>query len=123
MNLSLYNIMALAAEEIPPAQEVPSMGGSLISLVLMLVPAFLLMYFLMIRPERKKQKAAKQMRDSLMIGDEVVTVGGIVGIIISKTEDTVLIETGGSKSKIRVKSWAISDNLTIHDDVEESAKG
>ncbi|MBS7113045.1 MAG: preprotein translocase subunit YajC, partial [Ruminococcus sp.] len=49
------------------------------------------------------------------IGDEVVTNGGIVGIVFSIKDDTVVIETGGDRSKIRVKKWAIAKNETIHD--------
>ena len=55
------------------------------------------------------------MRDSLEIGDEVVTNGGIVGIVFQVKEDTVVIETGGDRSKIRVKKWAIAQNLTVHE--------
>lgn len=81
-----------------------------------------LMYFIMIRPQKKKEKEAKEMRDNLQIGDEVTTIGGITGIIVRKTEDTVVIETGGDRSKIRVKIWAISENATIHDNTEETIK-
>ena len=55
------------------------------------------------------------MRESLEIGDEVVTNGGIVGIVFQVKEDTVVIETGGDRSKIRVKKWAIAQNLTVHE--------
>ena len=55
------------------------------------------------------------MRDALEVGDEVVTNGGIVGIVFSIKDDTVVIETGGDRSKIRVKKWAIAKVETIHD--------
>ena len=74
-------------------------------------------YFVLIRPQKKKEKQDAQMRKNLQVGDEVVTAGGIVGIVFSVKEDTVVIETGGDRSKIRVKKWAIAQNLTIHDDV------
>lgn len=90
--------------------------------IIMCVVLMALMYFVMIRPQRKKEKEAKEMRDSLQIGDEVTTIGGITGIIVRKTEDTVVIETGGDRSKIRVKIWAISENATIHDTTEEAVK-
>ena len=60
------------------------------------------------------------MRENLEVGDEVVTNGGIVGIIFSIKEDTVVIETGGDRSKIRVKKWAIAKNETAHE--EETKK-
>ena len=98
------------------------MGFSVAYSVVMFVILMALMYFVMIRPQRKKEKEAKEMRDSLQIGDEVTTIGGITGIIVRKTEDTVVIETGGDRSKIRVKIWAISENATIHDTTEEAVK-
>ena len=73
-------------------------------------------YFLLIRPQKKKDKQDAQMRKNLQVGDEVVTAGGVVGIVFSIKEDTVVVETGGDRSKIRVKKWAIAQNLTVHDD-------
>lgn len=95
--------------------------GSLIFWCVAMVAVF---YFVGVRPQKKKEKEQKEMRDSLQIGDEVATIGGIVGIVVrkDKTEDTVVIETGGDRSKIRVKMWAISQNLTQHDAEEEIAK-
>lgn len=95
---------------------------SLVSSIIMMVIVFGLMYFIMIRPQKKKEKEAKEMRDNLQIGDEVTTIGGITGIVVRKTEDTVVIETGGDRSKIRVKTWAISENATVHDAQEEIVK-
>lgn len=89
-----------------------------------LVLLFVFLYFIMIRPQKKKEKEAKEMRGNLQIGDEVTTIGGIIGIVVRKDEKTgtVVIETGGDRSKIRVKTWAISENNTVHDIQEESAK-
>ena len=55
------------------------------------------------------------MRDSVQIGDEIVTKGGIVGLVIRKSEDTLLIETGGEKNKIRIKTWAVQENVTANE--------
>lgn len=79
-------------------------------------------YFMLYRPQKKKEKEQKAMRDSLQIGDEVTTIGGIIGIVVRKGEDFVVIETGGDRSKIIVKMWAISSNDTQHDAEEEIAK-
>lgn len=78
-----------------------------------------IMYFVMLRPQKKKEKQEAEMRKNLQVGDEVVTVGGIVGIVFSIKEDTVVIETGGDRSKIRVKRWAIYSNETVHDNSEK----
>lgn len=88
---------------------------SLISLV-PLILIIVVFYFLLIRPQKKKDKQDAQMRKNLQVGDEVVTAGGVVGIVFSIKDDTVVVETGGDRSKIRVKKWAIAQNLTVHDD-------
>lgn len=74
------------------------------------------LYFLMIRPQRKKQKEEKQMRENLQVGDEVVTIGGIYGRVISLKEDSMVIESKSDHSKLTVARWALQQNLTIHDD-------
>lgn len=79
-------------------------------------------YLIFLRPQKKKEKEVAAMRKNLQIGDEVTTSGGIVGIVVRKTEDTVVIETGGDRSKIRVKTWAIAENVTLHDIKEDSIK-
>ena len=97
-------------------------SGSLLGLVVPLVLFIGLLYFIMIRPQKKKEKKEAELRNSIQVGDEVVTAGGIVGIVFSIKEDpdnknnsTVVIETGGDRSKIRVKKWAIYAVETIHD--------
>lgn len=86
-----------------------------------IVPFVLLIvvfYFVLIRPQRKRDKETQRMRNSLQVGDEIITIGGVVGLVVSIKEDTVVLETGGDRSKIRVKRWAIQENLTVHDDAE-----
>ena len=58
------------------------------------------------------------MRENVRIGDEICTAGGLIGIVIRVAEDTVVMETGGERSKIRVKKWAIHENIT---QMEEAA--
>ncbi|MBQ8134182.1 MAG: preprotein translocase subunit YajC [Clostridia bacterium] len=71
---------------------------------------FVAMYFLLIRPQRKKQKEEEAMRSSIEIGDDVTTIGGIVGKVIALREDddTFVLETGSDKTRIRFKKWAVS---------------
>lgn len=73
-------------------------------------------YFLLIRPQRKKAKEEKKLRDSLQVGDEIVTIGGIYGRIISLKEDTIVIESKSDHSKMTIARWALQTNLTVHDD-------
>lgn len=101
-----------------------SMGMSVGYLIFWCVLMVAMFYFVLYRPQKKKENEQKKMRSSLQVGDEVTTIGGIVGFIVRKNEETetVVIETGGDRSKIRVKMWAISENLTQHDAEEEIAK-
>ena len=97
-------------------------GSSTSSLLFSLLPIvllFVLMWFIMIRPQKKKEKETQNMRKSVQIGDEITTIGGIVGIIVKKSDDTIVIETGGDRSKLRVKLWAIQSCETVHDATEE----
>lgn len=99
------------------------MGDQTLVMLVQIVPFILLIvvfYFVLIRPQKKKEKKTQQMRNSVQVGDEIVTVGGIVGIVVSIKEDTVVVETGSDRSKIRIKRWAIQSNATIHDDTPEA---
>ena len=64
----------------------------------------------------KKEKAEKQMRENLQVGDEIVTIGGIYGRVISLKEDTIVIESKSDHSKMTIARWAMQQNLTVHDD-------
>ena len=86
--------------------------GSLIMIVLMIV----IMYFLMIRPQQKKQKEEQKMRNSLRVGDEITTIGGIKGRVVSIKDDTITIETSADRSKILFEKWALQTVHTKHDD-------
>ncbi len=88
--------------------------------VLPFVLLIIVFYFVLIRPQRKKDKQTQQMRNNIQVGDEVITAGGIVGIVVSIKEDTVVIETGGERNKIRIKRWAVQTNETIHDEPSPS---
>lgn len=93
--------------------------GSMLPFFIMLGLLIVFMYFVTIRPQKKKEKQDAEMRRNLQVGDEVVTIGGIVGIVFSIKDDTVVIETGGDRSKIRVKLWAIHSNETARDNSEK----
>ena len=105
-------IIASAAETATATQ--PGMMEMLISFLPMIL-IFVVMWFILIRPQKKREKEAQQMRNNVQVGDEVTTVGGIVGRVVSLREDTVVIETGSDRDKIRIKRWAIQSNETLHD--------
>lgn len=94
-------------------------GGAMgtIMMIVYIVVIFGAMYFLMIRPQRKKQKEEKKMRENLQVGDEIVTIGGIHGRVISLKEETMVIESLSDHSKMTIARWALQSNNTVHDDV------
>lgn len=104
----LDTIFYLLAQAAPPDAAQPGIFSSLIPIIL-IVAVF---YFLIIRPQKKREKETQIMRKELEVGNDVVTIGGIIGTIVSIKNDTVVIETSGDRSKIRVYLWAIQQNIT-----------
>ncbi len=82
--------------------------GSIVITIVMLVGFGLFFYFFMIRPQKKQEKEINDMRNNLAVGDEITTIGGIIGKVISIREETVLIETSHDRTKIRLLKSAIS---------------
>ncbi|SDK56426.1 preprotein translocase subunit YajC [Natronincola ferrireducens] len=66
-------------------------------------------YFLIIRPQQKREKKTKEMRNNLKVGDEIVTIGGIYGSILKIKEDVITIEVGADKTKLTVAKWAVGN--------------
>ena len=77
--------------------------------VLMIVGLVLVFWLLIIRPQKKQEKETQKMRNSIMVGDTITTIGGINGIVrqIKEGEDLYIIESSADKSKIAVKRWAL----------------
>ena len=80
--------------------------------IIMIVAMLAIMYFMLIRPENKKKKAAEEMRSSLKVGDQITTIGGIVGSICAVKEKTIVMETGADRVRIEFTKWAISSKGT-----------
>ena len=74
----------------------------------MLVLMFVMLYFFMIRPENKRKKEAENLRNSLAVGDEITSIGGITGTICGVKETTIVIETGADRVRIELAKWAVS---------------
>ncbi len=85
------------------------------SMIVMIVIMIAIFYFLMIRPENKKKKAANEMRNSLKPGDVITTIGGIVGTVCAVTEETIVIETGADRVRVEFTKWAVSSKGTQND--------
>ena len=88
------------------AGETPA-GASGWTTIIMLVVVIAVFYFMVIRPQKKQDREVQSMRDSLQVGDEITTIGGIIGKIISIKEETVMIETGKDRTRIRILKSAV----------------
>lgn len=86
------------------------------SLIAMLV-VFGIMIFFMNRSQKKKQKKEEQQRESVQVGDEIVTIGGLVVRVVSIKDDFFIVESA-DHSKLKIKKWALSVNNTEHDETK-----
>lgn len=77
------------------------------STIIMLVVLLVVFYFLIIRPQKKQEKETQNMRNALQVGDEITTIGGIIGKIISIKDETLMLETGKDKTRIRILKSAV----------------
>ena len=84
------------------------MGSESMYSIIMLVAVFGIMYFIMIRPENKRKKAEEKMRSELAVGDEISTIGGLVGTICAIKEDTVVIETSADRVRVEFTKTAVA---------------
>ncbi len=82
------------------------------SSILMLVALFAVMYLMLIRPQRKKEKQVQEMRNNIKPGDEIVTIGGILGKVVRVKDEEVTIQVGADKTKIEIAKWGISGLVT-----------
>ncbi len=91
------------------------MQGNSTMMWVMIVAMLAIMYFLTIRPQRKRQKEEQTMRDNIQVGDEITTIGGIMGRVVTVKEDALIIETGADKNKLKISRWAVSTNNTANE--------
>ena len=96
-------------------------AGGMSSLI-MIVAMIAVFYFLMIRPENKRKKEAEQMRSAVKTGDEIVTIGGIIGTVVSVKDDKFVMETSADQVRIELAKWAISSNETAAAAAKAEAK-
>lgn len=78
------------------------------SYIIVIVIMFAMLYFFMIRPENKRKKEAENLRNSLAVGDEITSIGGITGTICAVKEASIVIETGADRVRIEMAKWAVS---------------
>lgn len=109
------NFLALALDTATNGAT-PNTAQSGIMSIVMLVVMVVVFYFFIMRPQKKKQKEEEKMRNNLQVGDEIITIGGIHGKIISLKEDSFVLESTVDKCKLKFERWAIQQNLTVHDE-------
>lgn len=90
-------------------------GGNMLVTIGPLILLLIVMYFLLIRPQKKREKEINEMRRGINVGDEVITIGGICGKVVKTKNDTLILQVGADKVKFEVMRWSISK-------VVESAK-
>jgi len=120
MNL-LADATAAGAAEV--AAEEMSTGAMIIYYAVQFLPMiliFVIFYFMLIRPQRKKDKEAKQMLDNLKVGDRICTIGGIYGTIVRIKDQVLTIEVGEQKTQMMIARWAVRnvEQLSVTNDAE-----
>ncbi len=128
MNYALMNLLADAAQttattDAAAATEM-SAGATFIAYAVQLLPmilVFVVFYFVLIRPQRKKDKEAKAMLDNLKVGDRICTIGGIYGTIVKIKDDVLTVEVGEQKTQLVFARWAIRnvEQLSVTNDSEQ----
>ena len=126
MNVKLLNLLADAAATAETTGEAVEMstGATIIYYAVQFVPLiliFVIFYFMLIRPQRKKDKEAKKMLENLKVGDRICTIGGIYGTIVRIKDDVLTVEVGEAKTPMVFARWAIKniDTLSVTNDSEQ----
>jgi len=120
----MMNLMSALAETTGTvaAADAPAAAGAIemLSPILMLVVMFGVMYFLMIRPQKKKDKAVKNMLAALKKGDRICTIGGLYGTITAVKDDTVTITLGAAQNTVVIAKWAVRsvEDAPLENDAE-----
>lgn len=129
MKYALMNLLADAAAttattDAAAATESMSTGATIIYYAVQFVPMiliFVVFYFLLIRPQRKKDKEAKTMLDNLKVGDRICTIGGIYATIVRIKDDVLTVEVGDQKTQMMIARWAVRnvEQLSVTNDSEQ----
>lgn len=129
MKYALMNLLADAAAttattDAAAATETMSTGATIVYYAVQFVPMiliFVVFYFLLIRPQRKKDKEAKAMLDNLKVGDRICTIGGIYATIVRIKDDVLTVEVGEQKTQMMFARWAVRnvEQLSVTNDSEQ----
>lgn len=101
--MKLNTLMMMFFEGQPAADGM----GSMLSMIIPMALLAVVFYFFIYRPQKKQEKETQDMRDSIELGDVIVTTGGIIGMVVKVKEDMLLIESSGDRTKIQIQKWAV----------------
>ena len=95
--------------------------GSLLGMLLPVILIFVVFYFMLIRPEKKRKKEVDSMRNSIKVGDKVTTIGGIIGVVtyVNNDEDVIAIKSGIDGAELRFARWAIGTKAPAEEPANE----
>ena len=115
--MNLFATSALAEEVVDTTA---STSGDAVSMIIMIVAMVAIFYFLLIRPQRKKDKAVKSMLDSLKVGDRICTIGGFYGTVSALKDDTVTLSLGSLENTVVIARWAVRsiENVKTENDTQ-----
>lgn len=121
--MNLFGITSALAEAANEGQATPTAAESIVYLITSMAPMlliFVVFYFILIRPQRKKDKQVKEMLNNLKKDDRVCTIGGIYGTIVNIKDDTIELAVGRSNMSMVVARWAIRsvEEISIENDAE-----
>lgn len=119
---TLMSFVVSAAEESPAADQDSAKGGLLgdfLPIIAMYALLFGAMYFILIRPQRKRQKKEDELRNSVILGDNITTIGGVTGRVVQIKDDEITIESSIDRTLLTFKKWAIRDVQKLETDDEE----
>ena len=84
------------------------MNGNMLATLLPLVLLLVIMYFLLIRPQKKRERQVNEMRSNVRVGDEIITIGGICGKVVKTKDESLVIQVGADKVKFEIMRWSVS---------------
>ena len=110
--------MVMALDKMPALSDY----GAIIAQFLPFVVLIVVFYFFLIRPQRKRDKQERDMRNSIEIGDEISTIGGFIGRVVSIKDDVLVIESSSDRTKLKISRWAIRGKEAPATDTAEPPK-
>jgi len=119
MMMNLLTALAEAGEVVTEGGE-PQASGGIVEMIVMMVVMVAVFYFFLIRPQKKKEKAVKNMLNALKPGDRICTIGGLYGTVASLKDDTVTITLGSMQNKVVIARWAVRsvEDAPLENDAE-----